>query len=77
MTLVRNLGLHNRWEVDEKYLQFSSTKGLGVGDLRLVEVEELHHWHAALVRLILDLTSAVAIRYVDVPDFQEVVKAIG
>lgn len=27
MTFVRNLGLHNRWEVDEKYIQFSSRKG--------------------------------------------------
>lgn len=76
MTLVRNLGLHNRWEVDEKYLLFSNREGLDVGDLRLVEVEELHRWHAALVRLILDLSSAVAIRYVNAPDFPEVVSVI-
>ena len=69
MTLLRNLGLHNRWEVDEKYMQLSKVGGLRIGDLRLVEVEELTRWHAALIRLILDITSAVAIRYVNAPDF--------
>jgi len=45
MTLVRNLGLHNRWEVDEKYLEYSATGSLTVGDLRLIELKELHIWH--------------------------------
>lgn len=69
MTLVRNLGLHNRWEADEKYLQTSATKGLAIGELRLIEVDELHAWHADITRLISQTSLEIAVRYVDAPDY--------
>jgi len=69
MTLVRNLGLHNRWEVDEKYLHLSDTKGLEIGDLRLIEIDELKCWHGGLISLITETAKCIAIRFVDAPDF--------
>ena len=69
MTLVRNLGLHNRWEVDEKYLQNSTTQGLAIGELRLIEVDELSAWHADLMHLISQTSMIIAARFVDAPDY--------
>jgi len=69
MTLVRNLGLHNRWEVDEKYLQTSLTKGLAVGELRLIEVGELHVWHKDLVHLLSQTSLEIAARFAAAPDY--------
>ena len=69
MSLVRNLGLHNRWEVDEKYLQHSKIQGLSIGELRLVGVDELYAWHADLMRLISQTSMKIAVRYVNAPDY--------
>jgi hypothetical protein len=69
MTLVRNLGLHNRWEIDEKYLQISKTQGLAIGELRPVGVDELYAWHKDLIHLISQTSKGIAIRYVDAPDY--------
>jgi hypothetical protein len=69
MALVRNLGLHNRWEVDEKYLELTGTKGLALGDLRLVEVDELYDWHGGLMRLITETSKRIAVRYVNAPSY--------
>ena len=41
MSLVRNLGLHNRWEVDKEYLKRSSFRALAEGELRVVQEVEL------------------------------------
>lgn len=50
MSLVRNLGLHNRWEVDEKY--FRNTNTLPIGELRIIDVIELQRWHSLLIKLL-------------------------
>lgn len=70
MSLVRNIGLHNRWEVDETYLK--QTKSLGswkVGDIRTVETGELLEWHKDLMNVINATWPPIAERYVDAPDF--------
>ncbi len=41
MSLVRNLGLHNRWEVDSPYLAKTDRQGFEPGELRTVDVGEL------------------------------------
>ncbi|HEX9388163.1 MAG TPA: hypothetical protein VF918_17690 [Anaerolineales bacterium] len=41
MHLVRNLGLHNQWEVDETYLKNTKMKNFRVGKKRLIETPEL------------------------------------
>ncbi len=69
MVLVRNLGLHNRWEVDEKYLQLSETKGFALGDLRLIEIDELYRWHGGLMGLIRETSKYIAVRYVNEPSY--------
>ena len=69
MTLVRNLGLHNRWEVDEKYLLYSKTKCFEIGDLRLVKIDELNCWHGGLISLITETSKLIAIKYLDAPDY--------
>ncbi len=60
MSLVRNLGLHSRWEVDDKYMSQTPRRGLRSGELRIVEVAELHKWHELLIRLINSSCSGIA-----------------
>lgn len=52
MSLVRNLGLHNRWEMDSKYLSRTTRCDLQEGDLRVFDRTELHIWHGVLVKLV-------------------------
>lgn len=69
MTLVRNLGLHNRWEVDARYISRSNQVTFAEGDLRQVTVEELHRWHALMVRVLNRSALECAKCYATVPEF--------
>jgi hypothetical protein len=70
MSLVRNIGLHNRWEVDEGYLKQTNSTGLwAVGDIRTVESTELLRWHQDLMNVINATWPPIAERYVDAPAF--------
>ena len=70
MHLVRNLGMHNEWEVDEIYLQKTKTKNLKLGDKRVFEIEEVRKWHSAFLQLLNTLSSEIAIHYAQVPPYK-------
>ncbi len=69
MHLVRNLGLHNQWEVDVTYLKNSKNKNFEIGMKRLVETPELEKWHSAFIKLIHESSSRLAHHYADVPNY--------
>jgi hypothetical protein len=69
MSLVRNLGLHNRWEVDAQYLKETTRVGLEIGDLRVVDIAELQNWHSLLIKLLDSSASECAKRFNAAPDF--------
>ena len=69
MSLVRNLGLHNRWEVDREYLRRSASTNLTEGELRIVEEGELGTWHASLITVLSETAKVVAIKYSAAPDY--------
>jgi hypothetical protein len=69
MCLVRNLGLHSRWEVDDKYLSQSTRTGYQIGDLRIIDQPELHLWHRLLIELINSSSSGVARAYLSAPPY--------
>jgi len=69
MALVRNLGLHNRWEVDARYLANTPRQGLQVGELRLIDVDELYQWHRLLMTLVNESASKVAVAFVAAPNY--------
>lgn len=71
MTLVRNLVLHNRREVDVRYLKASKRTGFRERDLRLVEANELQRWHALLVKVLNQSALECAKRYHAVPSFEQ------
>ena len=52
MSLVRNLYLHNRWEVDDYYIENTRTLRWQRGEIRVFDISELEEWHRALVRLV-------------------------
>jgi hypothetical protein len=69
MALVRNLGLHNRWEIDPQYLRETKRKGLQVGELRLVGIGELQSWHSLLIKLLSSSGLECAKRFNAAPDY--------
>lgn len=65
MSLVRNLGLHNRWEVDQIYLNKTAKQSqLQIGDIRAFDSTELNLWHRSLIDLIGKTCKPVALQYV-------------
>lgn len=70
MHLVRNLGMHNEWEVDDTYLKLSKTKKYKLGDKRIIEKSEITEWHYAFIQLINAISSEIAVRYGKVPDYE-------
>jgi hypothetical protein len=70
MALVRNLGLHNRWEVDDTYLAKTKTVGLVKGDLRAIASAELGRWHQFLILVLNRSALEVAKHYRAVPQFE-------
>lgn len=69
MALVRNLGLHNRWEVDITYLAKTNTAGLVEGDLRTVTSAELGRWHQMLIHALRSSSFEIAKLYRAVPRY--------
>jgi len=70
MHLVRNLGMHNEWEVDEIYLQKTKTKNLKLGDKRVLEIGEVTKWHFAFLQLLDTLSTETAVLYAQVPPYK-------
>lgn len=69
MSLVRNLGMHNRWEVDHYYLNKTSLSNWNLKDVRLIDIAELRSWSGSLSKLINETSVEIAIKYVHAPDF--------
>jgi hypothetical protein len=70
MSLVRNLALHNRWEVDQKYLDNTYyKKQWNIGQLRLFDSSELGLWHQSLLGAVKKSWQPIAIKYVNAPSF--------
>lgn len=69
MLLVRNLGMHNEWEVDQFYLDRTRTQGWKLGQLRTLTSTDLYNWQAALLHIMNELATEVAKRYVAIPNY--------
>jgi hypothetical protein len=69
MSLVRNLGMHNRWEADKYYLNKTSSSNWDLKDVRLIEIAELRSWSGSLSKLINETSLEIAINYAGAPDF--------
>lgn len=69
--LIRNLGLHNNWEVDEGYLSKTYKRCYKKGEKRLFDINELTGWYDAFVKLIGVIANETATRYANVPDYEE------
>lgn len=69
MSLVRNLGMHNRWEVDDYYLQKTLSVGWELKDIRIIEIGELNHWRESFASLLNETSFPIAELYAPVPDY--------
>jgi hypothetical protein len=69
MALVRNIGIHNRWEVDARYRRMTEHTNMAHGDLRMIEISELSSWHRALTALVPDVSLQCAKAFLGAPAF--------
>lgn len=69
MSLVRNLGLHNRWEVDAFYLSKTLSSRWTVGEIRVVTIQELRSWVSGLTKLLDETSIPIAKKYCSAPDY--------
>ena len=70
MALVRNLGIHNRWEVNDFYKSKTKTsQEWTAGDIRVFTALELEAWNESLVRLTHETCFPIAKLYCAASDF--------
>jgi len=73
MSLVRNLAMHNRWEVDQKYLDKTSYKQhWNIGELRFFDSSELRLWHQSLLEAINKTSISIATKYLNTPTYVKI-----
>jgi hypothetical protein len=70
MHLVRNLGMHNEWEVDGTYLKKTKTANWKIGEKRTLDIHEITNWHSAFLKLIDVLSSNISSNYAQVPVYE-------
>lgn len=71
MSLVRNLGMHNCWEIDEIYLRSTRKPGWKAGQLRHITLPELMDWKTSLDAVIQETSYLTAETYSAAPDYQQ------
>lgn len=72
LTLVRNLGIHNRWEVDEKYLTRSmNAANWELGKMRTVSADEVELWEISTLTRLRNVAFPLAFRYGSAPNYPE------
>lgn len=69
LALVRNLGIHNQWEVDGLYLKWSKNTQWKKGEIRVFSKEELELWHQSLIEAIHKTSTLVAKKYRNEPEY--------
>ncbi len=69
MSLVRNLGMHNEWDVDEDYLKKTNVKNWQVGQKRTFDIIEVNKWHSALLNIVSVTANSLANHYANVPKY--------
>lgn len=72
MSLVRNLGLHNRWEVDKQYQEKNNSNDWEIGEIRVFDPIELYDWHESLIEAVNMTCVEIAKKFNQAPDFLEI-----
>ncbi|MBA7635067.1 hypothetical protein ES703_42667 [subsurface metagenome] len=72
MALVRNIGLHNRWEIDSFYLSKTNSSGWNIGEIREFNIIELGQWHKCIMTVIHETSVEVSKKFVYAPDYPDV-----
>lgn len=67
MAFVRNLCLHNRMEVDDKYKHNSISTNFEVDDIRVIDNKELLSWHDSFNESVRITCTDIAKKYVGSP----------
>lgn len=66
---VRNLALHNRWEVDERYIELSGKQEFEIGEVRVVPLDELFSWKDSFDNVLHTTCRIIAEKYESAPEY--------
>jgi hypothetical protein len=70
LRLVRNLGLHNRWEVNDRYMRDSANSSLWeLGDLRTLSIDEVENWAGVITKLTTNIGIELAVKFHKAPPY--------
>jgi hypothetical protein len=69
MALLRNLGMHSRWEVDAFYKSRTHSGTWEVGQVRIIDQKEMLTWHESLIEAIRRTSQTMSIRFAKAPDY--------
>jgi hypothetical protein len=69
MDLVRNLGMHNQWAVNQFYRERALDPTWQMGMVRTVTIKDLEVWQQALTSTIFNTSDMIAKKYAGVPDY--------
>lgn len=69
LSLIRNLGMHNRWEIDAKYLEKTKIMGFELNEVRVVTPQELMTYHESFHRILLETCQKISIKYSKAPEY--------
>lgn len=70
LSLVRNLGLHNRWEVNKRYLRSKANAALWeLGDLRTLNINEVENWARVIMKLTGNIGVQLAVKFGKAPPY--------
>ncbi len=70
LRLVRNLGLHNRWEVNDRYMRDSANSSLWeLGDLRTLSIDEVENWAGVITKLTTNIGIELAVKFRKAPPY--------
>jgi hypothetical protein len=71
MDLVRNLGMHKQWAVDDYYRERAISPEWKTGMLRTVSMSDLETWQRAVTNTIRTTSTMIAQKYVGAPDYKD------
>ena len=70
LSLIRNLGIHNGWQVDSRYIEKTGNTNLKVSDTLRVSVPEMQLYHESFYNILLETCSKVSMKYANVPNYK-------
>ena len=69
LEMVRDLGMHHRWEMDRRYINANRLSEDYIGVLRIPRYDEIMNWKRTLAKTVQHCAMEMGRRFVEAPDY--------